>query len=463
MSVSTRRKQNQSALIILIKRVHMLVGLFIGPFILIAAITGTLYVLSPQIEAKLYNEQLTTSSRGAFQSLERQIVAARNSLEHPLVLKAVRPSTGEGKTTRVLFSDPTLDRYRLRTIFVDPVSLEIRGNLASYGTSGALPFRIALDFMHSDLLLGALGRNYSELAASWMWVSAIGGTLLWWRNRASKAKPNKVRGKTTFVDYRYRHNILGLTILVGLIFFSATGLTWSKWAGGHIAEWRLALGWVTPSVSLELDPTAKQVGGGQHAEHHMDMVSNQMVFPDNLYDDVESTARNAGIDAAKIEIRPPGAPHKAWLVKEIDRSWPTQVDSVAIDASTMTIVSRADFADFPLVAKLIRWGIDAHMGVLLGLPNQLVLAAFGIALVSLIVLGYAMWWKKRTKQYRVNDNLVYGFFSLSRSWRWGILLFCVLLASQLPLLGSSLLGFVVYDWMKWIKYRASGPFTVTTK
>ncbi len=459
MSVSTPKQASQKALIALIKRLHMMVGLIIGPFILIAAITGTLYVLSPQIEAKLYQEQLTTPSRGEFKSLELQIQAARNSLDSPLALKAVRPSVGEGNTTRVLFSDPNLDRYRLRTIFVDPVSLEVRGDLATYGTSGALPFRIALDFMHSDLLIGALGRNYSELAASWMWLSALGGTLLWWRNRAQSKRLKNPKGKSQYLSYRSRHNILGLSILAGLLFFSVTGLTWSKWAGGNIAEWRQALNWVTPSVSLNLDSPSAVSSGDQYAEHHMKMANSQMMIPDSMYDHVEHAARSVGIDAAKIEIRPPGAPNKAWLVKEIDRSWPTQVDSVAIDPKSMSIISRADFVDFPIVAKLIRWGIDAHMGVLFGLPNQLLLAAFGIALACMIVFGYAMWWKKRAKEPKASGTLIHHFLALSFSSKLATLLLSMILGTQLPLLGTSLIVFVGYDWLVWARYNRSDVVT----
>ncbi len=459
MSVSTPNQTSQKALIALIKRLHMMVGLFIGPFILIAAITGTLYVLSPQIEAKLYQEQLTTPSRGEFKSLELQIQAARDSLESPLVLKAVRPSVGEGNTTRVLFSDPNLDRYRLRTIFVDPVNLEVRGDLATYGTSGALSFRIALDFMHSDLLIGALGRNYSELAASWMWLSALGGTLLWWRNRGKNKRLKNPKGKSQYLSYRSRHNILGMSILAGLLFFSATGLTWSKWAGSNIAEWRQALNWVTPLVSLNLGSPSVVSSSDQHAEHHMKMVGSQMTIPDSMYDHVQYVSRSAGIDASKIEIRPPGSPDKAWLVKEIDRSWPTQVDSVAIDPTSMSIVSRADFVDFPIVAKLIRWGIDAHMGVLFGLPNQLLLAAFGIALVSMIVFGYAMWWKKRGKERKASETLIHHFLALSFSSKLATLLLSVILGTQLPLLGISLIVFVGYDWIVWAKNKSRDVVT----
>jgi uncharacterized iron-regulated membrane protein len=60
-------------------------------------------------------------------------------------------------------------------------------------------------------------------------------------------------------------------------------------------------------------------------------------------------------------------------VNEIDRRWPTQVDAVAIDGATMQVVDRTHFADFPLMAKLTRWGVDFHMGILFGLANQLLL------------------------------------------------------------------------------------------
>lgn len=89
----------------------------------------------------------------------------------------------------------------------------------------------------------------------------------------------------------------------------------------------------------------------------------------NWLDAVLDTARAAGIDAGKIQIRPAATTDRAWTVTEIDRSWPTQVDAVAIDPHSLQVVDKIVFADFPLVAKLTRWGIDAHMGVLFGLPN----------------------------------------------------------------------------------------------
>ena len=46
------------------------------------------------------------------------------------------------------------------------------------------------------------------------------------------------------------------------------------------------------------------------------------------FDEVLQAARKAGLEAGKLEIRPPSASGRAWTVNEIfDRSWPTQVDA----------------------------------------------------------------------------------------------------------------------------------------
>src|SRR5690606_41652918 len=48
-----------------------------------------------------------------------------------------------------------------------------------YGNSGALPLRTWISMLHRHLHLGEVGRLYSELAASWLWVVALGGVVLW--------------------------------------------------------------------------------------------------------------------------------------------------------------------------------------------------------------------------------------------------------------------------------------------
>jgi len=455
MSSQIKNEATSNALLLLITRLHFYVGLFVGPFIFIAALTGTLYILSPQIEHAVYKEALTTQSRGDYQPLANQIAAARSHLNSDLTLFAVRPAPEVGDNTRVMFLDPTARLTGARALFIDPVTLDLKGNLPVYGTSGVLPIRTTIDFFHRQLLLGEVGRYYSELAASWLWIAALGGLFLWYKG--GKKNRAEVAAKTEHLRKRRRHYQLGLWIFVGLIFVSVTGLTWSKWAGSNIGSLRASIGWVTPSVDLSLSPQQPTQQQNEHA-NHAHHGSSQMAAPDAanhhtdlLFDGVLKAAREAGIDANKIEIKPDRTGHKAWFVREIDRSWPTQVDSVAVDTNTMTVTSRADFETFPLVAKLIRWGIDAHMGVLFGIPNQILLTLFGLSTCLMIIWGYKMWWIRRPNAGSTSKPLLQAWHKLTGIQK--IITFGVALALGLsmPVMGVSLIVFLLIDAWRWKK------------
>ncbi len=471
----------KAAFLALVKRIHFYIGLFIGPFIFVAALTGTLYVLTPQLENHLYAHELFTSSVGEVQPLSRQIEAAQAVSRAEAKIYAVRPSPAVGETTRVMFSDPELGASKSRAVFVDPVTLRVQGELTVYGTSGILPFRTWLDDLHRGLLLGDVGRNYSELAASWLWVAALGGIVLWVTGRQTVRGNRKLKGVAAKQQRSRRwHSWLGVALIAGLLFFSATGLTWSQWAGDNINLLRAKMGWMTPSVSTALAGGAQAEPVSEHADHQAfghnsmsmaDMPDMPGMDADNMpvqsapgtapvlpttFDRVVSAARHAGIDAAKIEIRPAYRSDKAWTVTEVDRSWPTRVDAVSVDPQTLTILDHTRFADFPLLAKLTRWGVDAHMGILFGLWNQIILAVFGLGLCLMIGWGYRLWWLRRPQINSMTNPAV----TLMQTWRlvpFGlqcpILLVVIGLSLSLPLMGISLLLFLIIDVWRWMQHK----------
>ncbi len=434
-----------------ITRLHFYVGLFVGPFLLVAAITGTLYVLTPQIENFLYRDQLMARTDGPARPLSDQIRVARQSIGEGPRLFAVRPSTEPGLTTRVMFTEPGLGESETRTVFIDPASLAVQGEMITYGTSGILPFRITLDYLHRNLLLGDIGRHYSELAASWLWFSIVGGLLLWYWQRSAK-RPKAV-AVTASARARRLHMLIGLWTALGLLFLSATGLTWSRWAGGNIDAFRNEVGWITPAITTTLNPEAEAPVLGEHAEHGMGAavetappVSEQDMVA--RFDGVVASARAAGIDSPMIEIRPPRTVDQAFRVSEYDRSWPTQVDTVAVDPSSFSITSRADFESFPIVAKLIRWGIDAHMGVLFGVANQALMAAFGISLTAMIIYGYRMWWLRRPAPGSSPRTLIRSFSYLPPVAKLAALAVAIVFGVALPVMGVSLLVFLLIDFFR---------------
>lgn len=441
----------------LLLRLHFFAGILVGPFILVAAVSGGLYAITPSVEKVVYADQLEASSAEQNVSLADQITTAQELVGDDGTLSAVRPAPEPGDTTRVMFTDPGLGESESRAIFVDPATGEIRGDLTAYGTSGALPLRTWIDQLHRSLHLGDAGRLYSELAASWLGIVAAAGLGLWIaRFRKSRTKRDMIRPQRGYTGYRKArswHTSIGLWVAVGALFLSATGITWSQLGGANVSELRTTLGWQTPAVSTSLD--GSEPAADEHAHHHggaapaTDEDAEVMSANPATFASVLTVAQRENINTGLIEIKPPAEPGTAWVVQEIQRSYPTEVDSVAVDGTTLETVDRVDFADFSIPAKLSRWGIDLHMGSMFGLPNQIALVLLAAGIATLTVLGYVMWWRRRptrADRFQPGRPPVRGVLR-GAPW-WGIaavIAGALAIGLFLPLVGYTLAAFVVLD------------------
>ena len=295
----------------LLLRLHFSAGLFVGPFILIAALSGAVYALGPTIEQGIYRHELTAPSTAAAKPLADQIDAAQAYIQrhHPEdTLAAVRPAPAPGATTRVMYAEAGLMDSQDRAVFVDPGTAEVRGDLLVYGTSGALPFRTWVDTFHRSLFLGDVGRLYSETAASWLGVVALAGLGLWViRIRKTRAKRDLVRPARGVRGYRRVfswHASTGVWLLLGALFLSATGITWSQYGGGNVDQLRSALSWGTPALTTSLSDTGTAAGGGEHAAHHGGSAASTDAGPATvtpvLFDRVLAAAKAANIHASEL-------------------------------------------------------------------------------------------------------------------------------------------------------------------
>ncbi|MEV7283184.1 PepSY domain-containing protein [Streptomyces sp. NPDC093252] len=434
----------------LLARLHFYAGVMIAPFLLVAAVTGLLYTLTPQLDALVYDKELHVSREGdAVVPLSGQLAAARAA--HPDgTLTAVRPGSGES-TTQVDFALPELGE-KAHTVYVDPYSGEVTGQLTTW--FGYTPLMTWFDDLHRNLQLGDLGRHYSEVAASWLWVLVLGGLILWVRRRNGNRTARRLllpdRAAKGVRRTRNWHAVTGVWLAVGLLGLSATGLTWSRYAGAHFGEALDALRSGTPGVSTALPGAPADAGDDGHGSHgsHGAGDSGEGVDPAAV-DGVLRTAREAGLDGP-ISIAVPSDATTAWTVAETRDRWPVGRDTLAVDASTGTVVDRVDFADWPFLARLSTWGISAHMGLLFGPVNQILLAIVAIGLISLIVWGYRMWWQRRPT--RADRRTPLGAPPARGAWR-GVPLPVLALGAvvtaalgwAIPLFGIPLAGFLAVD------------------
>ncbi len=429
-------------------RLHFYAGLLVGPFLLIAAISGGLYAAAPTVEKFVYADQLDARTQGPPRPLAEQVAAAQ-AARPDLTVSAVRTGDGAGRTTRVLFDDPALaGEGRSLAVFVDPASAQVQGELPVYGSVEALPIRFWIDRLHVDLHLGAVGRFYSELAASWLWVVALGGIYLWWRHRRSRARsmlayPRRARGRGGLMS---RHAAVGTWLLVGLLFFSATGLTWSKYAGENIGELRSELGWTKPTLTAQSEHA-------EHSGHSMPGASaaapqdTEHVRARNIavLDRAVSAASARGVDGA-VEVSVPSDPQAPITVAQTRQPWRMGIDSAAVDPATGTVTAVLTFASWPLMAKATELLINTHMGWQFGLINQIVLVAFAALLCTVIVRGYLLWWRRRPRRGGPPAPPARGALrKVEPAQAIPAILGIAFLGWFLPVFGVSLLVFVALD------------------
>jgi uncharacterized iron-regulated membrane protein len=451
----------------LILRLHFYAGIFIAPFILVAAVTGGLYAIAPTLESVVYRDLLHTDSTGPARPVSDQILSAQQ--ERPdLTVTAVRPATEPGDTTRVLFTDPSLGESKRTAVFIDPATAAPVGHSTVYGSSGSLPLRTWISELHRSLHLGDTGRLYSELAASWLGVVALGGAFLWverYRRQRSRAA-DSARLFTVDRTARGRRRTLGLHgasgawIVVGLVFLSATGLTWSNHAGANITDLRSALSWTTPAVDTDLTGPAGH-SDDQHAGHAGHGTSGTAAITEAVdvrqIDGVLAVARANDITGA-VEASIPTSSDTAFTVAQLRDPWVFSTDSIAVDGASERIVDVQRFADWPVAAKLSTWGVSLHMGVLFGLVSQLALLALAAVLVTMIIAGYRMWFQRRPVRSGASPvgrppqrGAIQRIPPLAAV---GVVVVTVAVGYFMPLLGLSLLGFLAVDLVVGVRSRA---------
>ncbi|MBZ8176667.1 PepSY domain-containing protein [Corynebacterium sp. 3HC-13] len=408
-------------------RVHVIAGIFIAPFLLIAAITGFLYAFAPSLEKVIYQEEMSAPAAAEGKPalpIAQQVAAAEAERpgEHATAIQIAADSQ---HSNRVMFKDPQLisSSYR-HAVFVDPGDASIRGDLVQYGSSAALPFRAWLSEGHRRLWLGDVGRIYSETAASWMGALTLMGLWLWWdRNRGKRTGSTTRRAR--FMRW---HSWTGTVLAAGFLFLTVTGLTWSMVAGADITAVREKAAWVAPTpettVSAQAAPAASSTG--------VDW---------SQADTVLSQARAEGL-TGKLELTAPTKPGQAWTAKEARQEWRTDMNTITVDGRTGQVVDQVRWQDWPIMAKFAEWFINAHMGILFGWVNQLVLGITALGLTALIVWGWLMWFARARRGHRVGS--LPSPVGLRRIPPLFVVC-CILYSLVAPLFGLSFLLFLLLD------------------
>lgn len=421
----------------LLWRIHFWSALIASPFILVAALTGVLYIFTPQIESVRYARLDHVAPGGAMRPLDESVAAAKAAASSKWHLQSVLPAYAAGDTVRAVFQEHGAAAggheghqapanqgagrpAQVFTVYVNPYTANVVGTLANQDRFGAWSKRL-----HSRLLQTDGWRWMIELAASAMVAMLLTGVAIWWPSPASRALPqSRARGR---IAWKQWHAWLGVALSLVTITMLATGLTWSKYAGEQIRGMRNFAGQAPPRVPGDLASV------------------NPGALAPLTWQAAWDATRRLAPDVA-VQMTAPRGERGVWRMAAADPGRPLRRFDLVLDAFDGKPLYYSGWDQQTAFAKATAIGIPFHRGEF-GWWNQGLLLLFGAGVLFSLLSGWVMYFKRRKL----------GVFGLPRvqpgAWKSAAIplgLITLLLGLLMPVLGVAacalLLMELVLNW-----------------
>ena len=430
--VSTDPSTSGTGLYRRIWRWHFYAGLITLPIILLASVTGALWVFHQELEPVFYPELLIVEQQATRASYEEQLAAVRAAIEDR-----------EASLTHILapFDPKRSNRFQVKQgedyfgIFVNPYTAEILGEQHS-------SFFDVVLVLHRRLMVGSTGRVLVELATSWGIVLLISGLYLWWprgREQFWGIWLPRLRTKT-YVVWRDLHSVSGFYLIILSLFILLSGLAFSFVVG---RSW-LMLNMQAGAFPESLFNPAKSASPAEAAA------------PISVDEAVRIATRHE-FEADQINVELPVGEDGAYTVRFGSADYnPPISGQVAVDQYSGEIVSVTSPDDFGLSGKIQFYSVPIHIGSIFGMPTKILAFLTCLGLVFATISGASMWWVRRPQggtgfPARVNYKIP----------KW-LIAVTVLLGIVMPTVGLSIILILVGEWLYslWRRFRQPPGLTV---
>lgn len=355
-------------------RWHFYAGLFCIPFIVSLAITGSIYLFKPQIDAwterSFRNLQVSGERASAQQHIDTALTALPDSSFAHYRLPV---NTNDAVVVSVNQNGENF------LVYVHPYSLEVLGQVAADKQF----IRLVRSF-HGELLLGNTGSVLVELAGCWAIVMILTGLYLWWPRSASGLAgvlyPRLKKGKRQFL--RDLHAVTGFWVAFFTLFLLISGLPWALVWGTAFKEIR---SFNKPAGEQSWAINSEH----QHSHHDMQHEKAPLFLSDALLAKVQ--ALNF---APPVELSLARGKSGQWQLSSQHQNRMLRADAW-FDAETAELLNVKPFAQKSTVDKVVGIGISAHEGHLFGWLNQFLGLLTSTSLILVSVSGFILWRKRK--------------------------------------------------------------------
>lgn len=376
-------------------RWHFFAGLFVCPFLILLAATGSIYLFKPQIDH--WEEQGINS------------LAPSSELTNPLLADDLL------KIAYQAFPGSKLVRYSLAKENDRSVEIEIKQSSSiNQGENPIKANKITLwvdqfsgtilkqketekrflhqvKKLHSELLLGSKASYVIELVASWSIILIVTGLYLWLGRSTIKVADvaNKAthteNKKTTTTRWRHLHGSVGFYLAIPFLLLLLTGLPWTQLWGGGFKLLKENMGWAGSGQEWFVTLQSKQQSIESLKKPGHDITLSTIT----LKNDVNTLTH-------PIYVMPPKANNGVWTVRSMPQDRSKRV-TLHYDQHTGEKIMRIGFEDHHPVEQIISHGVSMHEGALFGLINQLLALLTTLFVIALSIIGIYIWWQRRPK------------------------------------------------------------------
>jgi uncharacterized iron-regulated membrane protein len=406
-------------------RWHFHAGLFCIPFVIVLALTGSIYLFKPQIDALADRDVDSLQVTGRRASGEAQIAAAIASIPGSKLFVYEVPSEPDDAVRVHVYAPDGAGRI----VYVHPETLAI---LKSVPHTSRLTEIVRM--IHGELLVGKTGSVLVELAASWALIMLGTGLYLWWpretRGLGGVLYPRFGGGRRQL--WRDLHAVSGIWISSLAIFLLVTAMPWTTVAGDGIGRIR---SWVAPAPRDWATNSADE-----HAAHRRQVAADSVATPLKIDDVIARVAPYQLDPPVRLYLPNENQPH--WRVRSETQNRP-RVRELALDPLSGALLHEDRFADKSTLDKAIQVGIAAHEGQLFGIANQLLGLFTALGLLTICVSAIVMWWRRRPAGTLGVPAPAVPAFRIGPGLMTGI----VAVALLLPVLGASVVVLALSTWL----------------
>ncbi len=359
-----------------IRFIHLWLGLSSGLIVFIVAITGALYTFEDEIQNKFFAYRSISIENKPYKKPSEIAFIAQKELGK----KKINVIEYHGKNSPVTVTSYQPNPEALWVVYINPYSgevLKVKNEINS--------FFITVYLLHTNLLLGDIGKVIVSYAVLIFVIMLITGIILWWPKRKKKLKSSfTIKWNVSPKKLNYSlHNILGFYASWIVIFIAITGLTWSfTWmdkavyfvtsAGEPYKDW--------------IDPKSKSDVNSKLSENIVDTI-----FIDALQ------KFNASYESITIHF--PSDDKKGVYLVDINPNHELISKSTAFfyDQRTASFLEKSSLETMSTGEQIRHQFYDVHIGKIFGLTGQIIVCLASLIVASLPVTGFIIWWNRKKK------------------------------------------------------------------